>query len=302
VYVNGFRMPAAKVTSVNNREAQFEVNLLMTRAEENRVRINLTGAAPEASSQQEMTLACRDPDTLLRGHLLILSPGEEDKDALTERVKRAFNGPPRADRPARPPAFTLQPPLVLVGTQVRIELIRSQLQMIKATIRDHRREPGSDLVIIYYRGTEKVGEKGNIFQTSPLLRELNAKEFGLDFDVLVEELGTTTGAHLLFLDVDRDEGEKNRDKDKIARIVIGVDPPPGAAGEVAVIRYAWLGPGSAPRDAGLISAMQEAFPRSTKLKDVTDQLRRFAAARQPRLQGDLYVAAELLQLLIGAAP
>jgi hypothetical protein len=104
----------------------------------------------------------------------------------------------------------------------------------------------NQVVFIYYRGREKVGEAGNSFETAP------GSELSSDW--LVKELADTPGRHVLLFDVDHVLPDPPRPVDKIDG---WRNAYPEAQAHTGVVRYAWWGKGSAPPAAQLITALRE---------------------------------------------
>jgi len=90
----------------------------------------------------------------------------------------------------------------------------------------------------------------------------------------VASLGDTPGAQLLLLDVDRDLPKEDEGKTTPNQAVSWGEYYP----RIGMLHYAWLGPHDAPKDPGLIRALQQAMAQSTRLVEVTTGVGKIASA------------------------
>src|SRR5262249_16122976 len=126
-------------------------------------------------------------------------------------------------------------------------LIYPQLSRIKAAVRDRARNGlPNDVVMIYYGGSESADAEGHFLATSDSQDPLRS-------DFLTSLFGEYQGAQLLLLDVNRKADPSQMRWSEQSRI--------------GMFRYAWLDP-YAERQQALISALESALDKSSRLKEV----------------------------------
>jgi hypothetical protein len=286
VYVNGFQQVPAhfRPEAGGPRETPFEATLLLRRKKENHVSLVLPGQDPD-----EFSLDCGAPVTGQRLHLLVLNTRERGRPDPSRFRTHAF-----ADVQVYGP---------LVGFEVRRLYLFHQLDNIRDRIADLAdvQKPLHDVVIVYYRGGEALGEEGNLFETNAGA----ARQFDIKSDQLVKELADTPGAHVLLLDVDR-EGDKGPARPEDPRDKIGHWEREylQARQHVGVLRYAWVGKGAEPGNARLVVALEKALPQAVRLGELVALMGRMVESFQksPGLLIAEYIPNDLKDLLVNASP
>jgi hypothetical protein len=209
----------------------------------------------------------------------------QDKDAkpLETQIRQAFqtaNGATTTSvasggsrSPARQAAFD---PIYsypsLVDYRVKPSYVYYQLVEIKNTIQRLSQigATSSDVVAVYYRGGEAVNAQGNLFQTSLTRPGRETRESAITCDEVVGIFAETPGAQILLMDVDRKGTAASQDQ-----IVSWGQYFP----RVGMLHYAWLQP-NAPKNPGLIEAIEKAMGEATRLAELRDGVRRVASSSE----------------------
>jgi hypothetical protein len=278
VFVNGFQqLPATLRPAVGSqRERGFEADLLLNQPR-NQVEVALPDhLEKDASSPARFNLACEKPERAQRLHLLLVSAQARDGKPLEERFLKAVQSSEDQQVGLRAAAFERVFVYVpLVGSDVRREYLLNHLHAVRTRIRDLSAggSPASDVVVFYYQGGEAVNAQGNLFQAAGGAGR-PGRQTAFTCDDLVKFFADTPGAHVLLFDVGRGAPPREAARDRL----IDWDDSYPEAKNMAVLRYAFLGRPDAPQDPSLLQALQEFMPRSVRLVDVTEQVRRLAEA------------------------
>jgi hypothetical protein len=169
----------------------------------------------------------------------------------------------------------------LVDYRVKPSYVYYQVVEIKNTIQRLTQigAASSDVVAVYYRGGEAVNAQGNLFQTSLTRPGRETRESAITCDEVVGIFSETPGAQILLMDVDRQAASPAQDQ-----IISWGEHYP----RVGILHYAWLGQPNAPKNPGLIEAIEKAMGQATRLVEVRDGVRRLASA-SPDFQKKLLV-------------
>jgi WD40 repeat protein len=269
VYVNGFQQLPAVLEPPRGgaRERTFQVIVLLNQEGKNEVELSLRDAL-DADSRSRLEVPCDHPIRARRLHLLALSTVDKDREALEAQMLRVFQAG------AGRPDFGVLPYGSLVGYKAAdpdyvSKKVLQVMERIRELARAREDEPGTDVVVFYYRGRELVNDQGH-FVGGDDRAARGAAAPSLPCDQIADLFAEAPGAHLLLFDVDHDVAvPEGRDK-----LGAWPDPFPDLSHHVAVVRYAWMEPAGAPRDArlNLIRAVQEAIGQTTLLLDVTERV------------------------------
>jgi hypothetical protein len=301
VYVNGFQqIPALlKPSEDNPRQRTFQTTLVLNRDHGNRVEIALPDLEKDINNRLRLTVDCGRPERSQRLHLLIVSMQDKDAKPLETQIRGAFqttNGAATANPAPKAAAFD---PIYsypsLVDYRVKPSYVYYQLVEIKNTIQRLSQigAASSDVVAVYYRGGEAVSAQGNLFQTSLTRPGRETRESAITCDEVVGIFSETPGAQILLMDVDRQTASPAQDE-----IISWGEHYP----RVGILHYAWLGQPNAPKNTGLIQAIEKAMGRATRLVEVRDGVRQFASAspdyEKKLLVYDAYLPPELEDLAV----
>lgn len=249
-----------EVQSGAGRELRFRAPILLTRKHANVVKVELPEFKTAASSRLEFSIDCTEPVRGQHLHLLMVSLGDRDPKALSERVLEALQAEPQGERRFHKPGFAegqIYGPVT--GYVTRSKVLR-QLNEIKRDVR--RLAPQGDstsLVLIYYRGIETVAGNDHFYQTSesqqsqePTQSAVSGREMALFF-------ADTPGAQVFLMDVVRDQAPR-------AQWPAEEDP-------FGVLRYAWLDPKNPqPDNARLLAGLVDVMPQAQTWKDLASRL------------------------------
>jgi hypothetical protein len=308
VHVSGFRqLPAfLQPVSDDDRKSVFEADLVLNRDHGNHVQVRLPSVSSEAGNRSNFLVDCRAPERRQRLHLLVVSMQPADERELKDRVYGAFQCRERAGNEFATPAFD---PGFLYGPQIGHfagdVFIYQRLAQIQGRIRDWGRAgvDGSDVVVIYFQGAEAFYPDDHYLQAVAEAVTPNTQAFGISCKKLVDLFAETPGAHLLLLDVARGTSAAAGARPARADTVAGwAQYYSDAFQPMGVLRYAWLGSESVPREQRLTTALRQALAQSRTLVEVDAQLNRLTAAlpQSPKLLSyDGYVAPDLKTLLLG---
>ncbi len=290
VYVNGFQqLPAVLLPAEKGRrERAFHAELLLNEAEKNLIRVALPGLARDASSPTDFAVDCEKPVRAQRLHLLIVSTQEKDPKALKARFLQALQSTSTKEGDLKTTAFDriyLYPRMPLTGEKANWDYVYSQLVTIKENIKDQAGSGQSynDVVVFYYQGGESIDAQGHLFRTGGG----QAKAPSFSCDDLARLFGDTPGAHILLFDVGREAAKENAGRDKVEK---WPNNYPDVTAHVAVLRYAFLGRGDAPKAPSLVKALADFMPQSTRLIEVANLMRTSAEAeKDDRPQVDQFI-------------
>jgi hypothetical protein len=274
VYVNGFQqLPAIlQKPGDNPRERGFQTNLVLNRDKGNHVELALPDLAKVFNKNQfDFNVDCRKPERSQRLHLLIVSIQDKDPKPLEAQILNAFKGNGGGTSQAVKAFDPIYSYPTLVDYRVKPSYVYYQLVEIKNNIQKLAQigASSSDVVAVYYRGGEAVNAQGNLFQTSLSRPGKESRESAITCDEVVGIFAETPGAQILLMDVDRQQVSTAQDqisnwKDHYSR--------------VGMLHYAWLGQPNAPKNPGLIQAIEQAMGQSTRLVEVRDGVERIASA------------------------
>ncbi len=292
VYVNGLQqlpapLQAGKLDRARN-VTPFKASMLLTRKQDNRVKLALPDLPQQEDSRREFSLDCARPETLQRLHVLAISTRARDRAAFKQRVVKTFAGPPE-----RTPFSVVTVDGLMTGDQVRLSGIDRQLLIIQNEMgKLAKARPGSDVLVVYYEGAERVAKRGNLLKVHAV--PPGEQPFALDFYQLAERLADVPGAALVFLDVDAE-----REGSEADRIASWPKQVPWRLAQLAILRFSWAQPGKV-QEAGLLSALQIALAQGRALADVTGLVLRSAEQRRGQgLQGLKQVPRDLDDLPVG---
>jgi hypothetical protein len=288
VYVNGFQqLPALldKPTDDNPRQRTFQSTLVFNRDHDNHIEIALPDLEKDINNRLRLTVHCGRPERSQRLHLLVVSMQDKDAKPLETQIRQAFqttNGTTTTSSAPKAAAFD---PIYsypsLVDYRVKPSYVYYQLVEIKNTIQRLSQigAASSDVVAVYYRGGEAINSQGNLFQTSLTRPGRETRESAITCDEVVGIFSETPGAQILLMDVDRQAASPAQDQ-----IISWGEHYP----RVGILHYAWLGQPNAPKNPGLIEAIEKAMGQATRLVEVRDGVRRLASA-SPDFQKKLLV-------------
>ncbi|HEY8505359.1 MAG TPA: hypothetical protein VIL46_12310, partial [Gemmataceae bacterium] len=269
VWVNGLQQLPTDVrppASPGATERRFEVELVLNRAEDNLIELKVEGLPETVDAQRRCVVRrCAKPVQGQRLHLAVIGVGVKDGAALQREALRAVGA--TADERGRysaRPAFEeieLYPPVCGV---VEVPNVNRLLNAVRERIRSRRRadllNPVNDVVLLYYRGRERIDENGTYFLTSNPVEVIRCKDLARDY------FPDLPGAQVLLLDVARPGREL---------------PPPSARprgdevvhwpGDPNVARMRKARPAEAPRgpEPDLIEALGKALPGPGKLGELS---------------------------------
>jgi WD40 repeat protein len=309
VYANGFQQrPAELQQAKGNAERTFRAEVLLNRAEDNRIEFELPTLVRNAENRLAVTVgkcAGFKPNQWL--HLLIIGAGETDEDRLVNSVLQALGAKKLADDHWRTEVFAhveIYSPLISAKKDLTPAAVRMQLRRIEVQIQARQREGSGDIILIYFKGGESLGDQnqGHVLRMDD--RPGSLAGGSMPCDDLLGFFKANRGAHLLFLDVVRETAQAGG-RDELTQ---WQDDPLGA--RVGVFRSGWRapGPGTKPLEAARLDrALQDLMPRATHLRDVEYGLRDKYDKLAQRFQeiGSLpyfYVYPALESVIINAQP
>jgi hypothetical protein len=265
-----------------SRERAFQASIVLNRSDRNQVEVELPGLKLEAGVRPEFWVSCSKPEPEQALHLLIVGLGPQNEQDLKERAIRAIHAQKQGPNGLRSQAFSevrIYGPLI--GYDALPRLIYTQLSRIKSALRDRARNGlPNDVVMIYYGGSESADGDGHFLATSDPQDPLRS-------DFLASLFAEYQGAQLLLLDVSRKAEPSQVKWSERSRI--------------GLFRYAWLDPYAARNDS-LITALGEALDKSSRLKQVAEDLEANIAqvAKDPKmLKYDRHLPSSLEDLVIG---
>ena len=297
-FVNGFQQSAVLEPAADSSklERSFTADLVFNRTGDNHVCLD----APEqdAGCCSDFHVRCPAPESRQRLHVLIISPKEQDPKQLQDQVLDALQAPLRS-LPGRATVFEHVNPITVVGPDTMYDNVWAQLSIIQKMIRKANAiRPMNDVFVVYYAGGEALGERGNVFEAYNAIAQLRWEESGIPCNALVNLLAHTQGAQLLLLDVARKKFPGSNQavafRDQIDR---WTQEYPDAQLNMGLLRYAWLGQGSRPVDARLITALKQASPRSARLSQLFSLLNETSGpVPKAELAINMYIPTDLENL------
>ncbi len=294
IWVNGFPQgPVALRKDLKQpRERTFRAPIVLN-GKENRVEIDVPDLPQVSEARPTFDLACLQPDTRQRLHLLIIGVGATSESRLRDSVIQALHGQLVEGSSSRfkTPAFldgVIYGPLC---GDVREHRVYGELYRIRNAIRLRHPAPDApnEVVLIYYQGGEWItndrathlrlrkGQGTSAFDTIPIKS-------------LVAIFRDTPAAKVFLLDVTRPADAQP----------VPLDP------HVGLLRTAWLRPtGDTAEPAGdtwLISSLEEATSRFRTLDAVASAIESsygMVKDSHPDLRLDTMLPLSLSQLIIG---
>ncbi len=278
VYVNRVRQLPAVLDRQQGAVRRFRVPIVLTRAENNRIELELPRAKQQQLSFRECTVDCEAPLLQQRLHLLIVGVDVENQTQLKEQVLLGLGAlpasfPPTARGQFHVPAFTSATLYNVLAGSVEKRQVETELHFINQEIRQLFQQTGwlNDLVLVYYQGSDVVNErkerylltsKNRLWPQAPV--EVHA--------VAVQELPRLPGVQVMLLNVAPEDPKHGTD------IAFGWGGDPYAA----FLRFAWLSAAetrtAAPR---LLALLQEVIKARERLGDVVADLnQRFKEEKQ----------------------
>jgi WD40 repeat protein len=266
----------------------FKVPVVLHREQGNHVEVQLPDLKMEAGRDCAFSLDCLKPDVRPQQlHLLIVGLAEEEPKKLTGQVMQALQGTfiKEEEGQLATPAFRVGQLYASLSGQVDHTQVLRQLNRIRTALLRRAREGAlNDVVLVYYHGGENVSAGNPSLQTSDTLA------IGQDF--LEKFFAEVPGAPILFLDVMRSGGERQR----LVRWP--------SDSRIGVLCSAWLGRGDDWKDdARLITALRETMPRAGRLAEVDAQvglkLRQVGAEYPTLLLYDPHIPAGSRDLVLG---
>jgi WD40 repeat protein len=299
VYVNGFQqLPAAlRSPTGDGRERQFTARVVLNRSQGNEIEVELPDLKQDHGNrhQRQFALDCAKPVPGQRLHLLVVGIGEENSKSLVEEALTAVNAKADRDGVLRSPAFSQVRVYGPLTRFVKPEDVYTQMCLIKKTIELlASKDSPNDVVMVYYKGDEKVEPQGNYFATSVTKFDKDLKRSGITFKGLQDCFGETLGAKLLMLDVAR-ATDGMRSKDEVVQVK-------DTTSYFSVLRYQWGKDSSARGEGSLMKDWRTALG-STKvevLKSAATQIASLFEQRSGSDQAafDRHVPTGLAELLV----
>jgi WD40 repeat protein len=264
ICVNGFQQIPAPLDPPAGNRRNFEREILLNRADNNRIEVTLPELKADAGSRREFSLDCLKPASIHQVHVLVVGVWEKDAKKLTEHVLEALHGRPVGIDRFTTTIFGDGPPVEgqLYGPlteNVTPDRVFGQLNAIRRTIQRLARDGAvNDVVMVYYVGGESVNAQGHFFLTDRSRSDHVLTRSAISCDGLVDNFADTLGAQLLLLDVTRPSVAQPAGAGLVTdRIAQWYYNP-----HLGVFRYAWRDAAKHPDSAWLITDLQSAI--STK--------------------------------------
>jgi WD40 repeat protein len=274
VYANGFQQRPAELQPAKDGERQFRAEVLLNRAENNEIEFELPTLIRNAENRLVVKVdkcAPFEPNQYL--HLLIIGAGETDENRLVDSVLRALGARQIGADEWRTNVFehvVLYGPLISAKKDLTPAAVRWQLRRIEQQIRARQAKGSGDIILIYFKGGESLGSKdrGHVLRMEH--RPGEQQEANVACADLLSFFTSNRGAHLLFLDVVRDNAQAG-DRDELTQWRDNA-----LAARVGVFRWGWRAgqqQAKAAEAARLDQALQDLMPQATRLRDVESGLR-----------------------------
>jgi hypothetical protein len=262
-YVNGFRQMIGELqpATPGETERKFRIDVLLNRERDNRIDFELPELPTPAEKGPLVRIdKCGKFHPNQRLHLLILGVNQREGKELRDRVLSAL----RATKTGNYWRTEVFERVELYGpVTLEPEHLLGQFNSIKGNIQARGIEGTSDIVMIYFKGSEAIQDEQH---TLTGLRDKQRKrvEAALSSSKLAEFFKENRGAQLLFLDVMRDAPSAGKDQIKEWKDDARVS-------RVGVFRYSWLAtnaPEKLPDDA----QMDYVLHNAARLRDVQNGL------------------------------
>ena len=279
VYVNGFQQRPAELqqpATGGKSERVFETEILLNRDVENRIEFEVPGLRWDAGSRpQVLVQECTGFTSNQWLHLLIIGAGEENGKTLLDSLLKAMNARWEKDH-WRTDVFERVEkygPLTVADDNLTPQAVQWQLGHIRDIMRGRQAAGAGDVVWIYFKGGERIDEKGHFLLTGGPDRAGGA----LPSADLARFFTSSRGAQLLFLDVVRATEAKGKDQLKDDWQI------DAQMRRVGVFRAGFPTNGAQPPRGvePLDKALQEEMPKATKLAQVEKGLSQKYGALEP---------------------
>jgi WD40 repeat protein len=287
-----------------SRERSFRIEMMLDRAEDNRLDLDLPGLEQEDGSRRIYRVDCARPIQEKRFlHVLMVGIGEKNSTGLKTRVLKALRAKNAARQQFAATGFDQGWVYGPLFGNVEPDRIYYQLLLIKSRIALLAKTgPTSHVVLVYYQGREVFNGRGHFFRTSTPQVDPDLGRYRIPCGEMEKKLAESLGAKILLLDVQRDAAIKaNSDEEKSDMVASWP-----ASSYVAVMRYAQIGRASFLDEARLIKAWDDALARASKLKEVEDQVSAQSRRLNEMLQGkkvslryDWFIPKGLWDLVVG---
>ena len=202
-WVNGYaQWTRANPVPGEPTQWRFAMNLVLNQ-KQNRLRLALPEAPQERFSQSQTTVACANPNTDQKLHLVVVgidpkNPRAFDTNKLQELAEKAFGIGKDGKGPFQKPEVYVIP---------RNKVRSANVTAILKTIQVSKQNPSKgehDLVVFFYQGQEVQKDDQIVLRT---LDRVEDKDILTD-QSLTELLDEIYGAHVVMLDVTHDQVKK----------------------------------------------------------------------------------------------
>jgi hypothetical protein len=305
--VNGLQqVPQVRLlaAAAKSNERKFRIEMMLDRAQDNRLDVDLPGLEQEDGSRRTYLVDCARPIQEKRFlHVLIVGIGEKNSSGLKARVLKAMQAKSVSRQQFQVSGFDQGRVYGPLLGNIEPDRIYYQLLLIKESISVLARTgPTSHVVLVYYQGSEVVNPRGHFFRTSTAQVDPELGRYRIPCSAIEEKLAQSLGAKILLLDVQRDGAAKEKARAETGDMVARWP----ASSYVAVLRYAQIGQRGFLDEARLIKAWEEALARASKLKEVEDQvnaqsrkLNELLLKQNKTLRYDWFIPRGLWDLVVG---
>jgi WD40 repeat protein len=282
VYVNGAQQLPEYLDPPEGESLKrtFKVQILLTKTKDNQVEVELPpGIRLDENNLASFSVDCDNPAAGQQLHVLVISPGRGDEEAIKSQVFLALQA-----KPAGGSEF-LRPPFVkgiLYGPMtgvVRPEELSYQLFNIKDRLGERAREGSpNDVVLLYFKGSETPTKSGQQLALSDGSQQLIA------WKELEEFFESTPGVRVLLLDV------RSKSVRPIRDVARWLQPPENSSSRYAWLRSTWTGKEEFPEDARLLTVLRQALDPQNRLDSlgkVAEYLDRQFISLAKKYQGQL---------------
>jgi WD40 repeat protein len=303
VYANGFQQIPIEAPPPREGESQspFTATVLLTLPTRNVIEVNVN--LPDvgvADGQRSACVVgrCTNPIRGRRLHLVVVGIGEKDGAGLKRRALDAIGAretPGAMGQFQAPPAFDVvlaYPPLVggVSKWQVINKLQEVKVQ-IKATADEGKDVVLSDVVMLYYKGRERLTPSGHYLLTDDSELKDDPKDTDVSCEEIVSLFRDTRGAQVVMLDVERVAAAKaEAQAPGVARAFDGT--------RLGVFHSFWLAEGNAPA-TGLLGLLQQGWGQADTLDHLAREVEGLRARLAPQLRFYRYIPGELALLEFG---
>jgi hypothetical protein len=296
VFVNGAQQWRGELepARVGERARAFTANVLLSSKQANYIEVDVPGLNLDENDKSTVVLGCTQPLPEQWLHVQVISPDDPSPKQLMDDVRKKLEvtdySPERQEfvhlkfirgKLYRPMTGDVDP-----------DMVAFRLLTIKRQIAQRARDGWpNDVVVVYYVGGEKTDDAGRLKS----LTHGRPAQVLITRDKLEEAFNDMLGVKVVLLDVSRAEVGRDVDISRIRREVARwLDPP----SKNAWLRAAWLGAGSAPLEARLLTAVHGVLLETGDLR--TDLDRRFRALSQRfiTMRADWWLPAHLDSLVV----